>query len=194
MAYNFKDYLIECLHEAPHAWRKGAIAMTVLINVALVGLVYLGWHLDAYPVSYFLIGTSAIALLDVLIIFPFKLWKANKAEIQRLNGNYSGARKRLWELREEGVKLRNDGILTRAAASWNEKFLKWHSEVLEQAAILSMNLRHSLDPIDKIAAENNEPFSLFAIKNDFMLQKNVSVMSEMLSRLYNYLNRTAEPR
>src|SRR5262250_1820358 len=24
MAYSFKDYLIECLREAPHAWRKGA--------------------------------------------------------------------------------------------------------------------------------------------------------------------------
>jgi hypothetical protein len=192
MAYTFKDYLTECLREAPHAWRKGAIAMTILINAALVGLVYLGWHFDAYPVSYFLIGTSAIALLDVLIIVPFKLWKANKAEIDRLNGNYSGARKRLWQLREEGVKLRNEGFATRTADSWTEKFNRWHAEVLEQAAILSMDLRHSLDPVDKIANENNATPVQFALPTNFIHQTNVRVMSEMLSRLYVFLNKTVQ--
>jgi len=188
MAYSFKDYLIECLREAPLAWRKGAIAMTILINLVLVGLVYLGWHLDAYPTSYFLIGTAAIALLDVLTIFPFKLWRANKEEIVKLKGNYSGARKRLWELRDEGVKLRNDGLVARALESWTKKFEKWHSQVLEHAAILSMDLRHSLDPIDKISEENRERV---AVPDPFH-QKRVSVISEMLSRLYKYLNKGTE--
>jgi hypothetical protein len=183
----FKDYLIECAQEAPLAWRKGAVAMTVAINVAMLGLIYLGWHLQAYPISYFLIGTGIIALLDVLIIFPFKLWKANKAEIEALKGNYAGARKRLWELREEGVSLRNEGTTTRVVPSWTDKFDKWHAEVLQQSAILSMDLRHSLDPIDKISPESNEKVGVTNPQH----QKAVSVMSEILVRLYKYLNATA---
>jgi hypothetical protein len=193
LANGVKDYLVECLREAPLAWRKGAVAMTILINAALIGLVYLGWHLDAYPTPYFLIGTSVIAVLDVLVILPFKLWRANKAEIERLKGNYSGARKALWQLRQEGVGLRNDGFSTRTLSSWTSKFEKWRAQVLEQAALLSMDLRHFLGPIDKISEQNNEPLLQFATK-DVQLQKSVSVISEMLSRLSEYLNRTAEPR
>ena len=50
-----------------------------------------------------------------------------------------------------------------------------------------MDLRHSLDPIDKISPENNEVVAV----PDPRHQKNVSVMSEVLSRLYEFLNRTA---
>src|SRR5262249_32934578 len=133
-------------HEAPLAWRKGAIVMTVIVNLVMFGLIYLGWHLQAYPTTYFLIGTGIIALLDVLIIFPFKLWRANKAEIATLRGNYAGARRELWELREQGVTIRNNGLTTRILPSWTKEFEDWHAKVLKQAAILSMDLRHSLDP------------------------------------------------
>jgi len=187
MPYSFKDYVLECVHEAPLAWRKGAIVMTLIINLVMLGLIYLGWHLQAYPTAYFLIGTGIIALLDVLIILPFKLWKANKAEIMTLRGSYTGARKELWELREQGVRIRNDGLTTGMVAPWSKEFGDWHAKVLDQAAILSMDLRHSLDPIDKISPWNNE---VVAVTNP-QHQKNVSVVSEMLSRLYEFLNRTA---
>jgi hypothetical protein len=52
-----------------------------------------------------------------------------------------------------------------------------------------MDLRHSLDPIDKISPNNNERVAVGL--TDRQHQKNVSVMSEMLSRLYEFLNRTA---
>jgi hypothetical protein len=48
-----------------------------------------------------------------------------------------------------------------------------------------MDLRHALDPLDKIAPESNEQAAVV----DAYHQKNVSVMSEILSRLYKYLNR-----
>jgi hypothetical protein len=187
MPYRFRDYVLECVREAPLAWRKGAIAMTIIINLVIFGIIYLGWHLQAYPTTYFLIGTGVIALLDVLIIFPFKLWRANKVEIAALKGKYAGARKELWNLREQGVGIRNDGLTTGMVAPWSKKFEDWHAKVLEQAAILSMDLRHSLDPIDKISPNNNE---VVAVTNP-QHQKKVSVMSEMLSRLYEFLNRTA---
>jgi hypothetical protein len=64
-----------------------------------------------------------------------------------------------------------------------------HSEVLKEASALSMDLRHSLEPVDKIGRQSMEAV---AVPNE-LHQINVSVMSEMLSRLYEYLNRTAEP-
>jgi len=92
----------------------------------------------------------------------------------------------LWELREEGVKLRNEGKITRVIDSWTEQFHAWHAKVLEQSEILSVDLRHSLEPIDKIGPESNEKVAT----NDPFHQKRVSVMSEMLARLYRYLDRS----
>jgi hypothetical protein len=96
------------------------------------------------------------------------------------------ARAALWILREEGVKLRNDGKFTRIINSWTEQFNAWHAKVLEQAEILSVDLRHSLEPIDKISHESNETVAV----NDPFHQKRVSVMSEMLARLYRYLDKS----
>ena len=76
----------------------------------------------------------------------------------------------MWQLREEGVGLRNDGFSTRTLSSWTIKFENWHAQVLEQAALLSMDLRHFLDPIDKISEQNNEPLLQFATK-DVQLQR-----------------------
>src|SRR5262245_49762399 len=79
-----KEYVIACCCEAPNSWRRGSVAMAMIINIALVGILYLGWHLDAYPTSYFLMGAAVIAALDIVLILPYKLWRANRAEIDRL--------------------------------------------------------------------------------------------------------------
>jgi len=65
----------------------------------------------------------------------------------------------------------------------------YHSDVLKIASELSMDLRHSLDPIDKLSRESIETVATLDEKH----QMNVSILSEILSRLYAYLNRTAEP-
>ena len=93
----------------------------------------------------------------------------------------------LWALRKEGVQIRNDGLTTTDTASWADKFETWHARVLDQAQKFSADLRHSLDPIDKISPESNE----VVVANDILHQKNVSVMSEMLARLYKHLDRTS---
>ena len=51
--------------------------VTILINAIMFGGLYLGWKLEAYPTSYFLIGAGAIAVLDVILIL-YKLYRANK--------------------------------------------------------------------------------------------------------------------
>jgi hypothetical protein len=84
MGTELKRYLWACWGQALLSWRKGAVIMTALISLALIAGLYLGWHLSAYPSSYFLIGTGAIAAFDVLAIFPFQLWKANTARMEEL--------------------------------------------------------------------------------------------------------------
>jgi hypothetical protein len=84
MAKGVRDYVIALCCEAPLSWRKGAVVMTVLINAVMIGGLYAGWHFEVYPAQYFIVGATVVAALDVLLIFPFKLWKANTDEIQRL--------------------------------------------------------------------------------------------------------------
>jgi hypothetical protein len=115
-------------------------------------------------------------------------WRADEKK-QGGKVHYAGARKELWIPRDKGVHLRNEGKTTGAFDSWTEKYVAWHSEVLKQASVLSMDLRHSFEPVDKIRPESVEAVALPIKQHEI----NVSVMSEMISRLYEYLNRTAEP-
>ena len=94
-------------------------------------------------------------------------------------------RKTLWELREQGVHLRNRGKTTRTIPSWKGEFDSWHTKVLQQSALLSDDLRHSLDPLDKIAHQEAVGVS------DTQHQLEVSCLSEILARLYRFLSETA---
>lgn len=139
---------------------------------------------SAYPTTIFLVGAGIIAVLDVLVIFPFKLWRANKAEIARLQGNISEDRERLWTLRESGVDLRNEGKNSRLPDQWRPKFDEWHTAALAQAKLVSRDLGHALSPIDKIDEKNQEKVVAW---KDSRHQKKVSIMSEMLDRIYQHL-------
>jgi|1186.fasta_scaffold22578_3 hypothetical protein len=84
MAVGFKDYLWECLSEAPSAFRRGVIAVTILANIAIVGGLYLGWHLNAFSTFQLWSAAAAVAALEVVLILPYRLWKSNKATIRDL--------------------------------------------------------------------------------------------------------------
>jgi len=81
---NLRTYLAECCAQAPHSWRAGSVVMAVLINGALLVGLYVGWHLEAYPIAYFLAGAALVAALDIVLILPFKLWKAERAKLNEL--------------------------------------------------------------------------------------------------------------
>ena len=81
MAGGFKDYLGAVWGQALLSWRKGAVIMTALISIILVGGLYAGWQISAYPTWLFVAGTGAITAFDVLVIFPYQLWKTNTAKI-----------------------------------------------------------------------------------------------------------------
>jgi hypothetical protein len=154
---------------APADFKSRAFAaLAAAAAIAIVFVIFYSWHFLAAPAKMDAEAHGTIADLTL------RLDDREKHE---------RTRKALWQLREQGVKIRNDGLTTTTLDSWTKKFEEWHAKVLEQAAILSVDLRHSLDPIDKISPGCNE---LVAVNNP-VHQKNVSVMSEMLLRLYNYL-------
>lgn len=85
MAGGFGDYLAECLGEVPSAFRRGMIVVTILANILVVAALYLGWHLNAFTALQLASAGVLIAVLEVLVIFPYRLWKANKSNIAELN-------------------------------------------------------------------------------------------------------------
>jgi hypothetical protein len=97
------------------------------------------------------------------------------------------ARAKLWALHEEGVRIRNEGKRIEAPDEpmWTKSYYSWHAAVLYSASIYSTVLQHLLDPIDKIAPRNQE--TVRASSRTHAL--NVSVMSEVLDRLYNHLGK-----
>src|SRR5262245_10782872 len=125
MSDDLKVYLRELVAEAPNSWRKGQVVMAVVINLVIFALLYVGVQFTNYPMPYFIAGTLAVAVLDIVLILPFKLWKANRSEIASLKNAHQHAKSELWKLRREGVDLRNAGRKIRdenLVHEWREKF------------------------------------------------------------------------
>jgi hypothetical protein len=57
---------------------------------------------------------------------------------------------RLWELRKEGVELRNEAIVMPAFPDWKQRYEHWHARVMTDAKIVSVNLRAWLDTLDRV--------------------------------------------
>src|ERR1043166_8445629 len=118
----------------------------------------------------------SLLLVVVILWWLYRyIYRELRAEFQ---ADREELRKKLWDLREEGVQLRNEGIATSAMAAWEVKLNKWHAAVLTQAALVSMDLRRSLDPLDKLPMETTK-------YPDPKHQMNVSVVSEILVRIKN---------
>jgi hypothetical protein len=97
------------------------------------------------------------------------------------------ARAKLCALHEEGVRIRNEGKRIEAPEepAWTKSYYSWHAAVLYNASIYSTVLQHLLDPLDKIAPRNQETVRA----NSRTHALNVSVISEVLDRLYNHLGK-----
>lgn len=65
--------------------------MTLLVNFVLFVALLLGWHFNGYPIAWLLGGATAIALIEVLVFFPFQLWKANTEQITVLKSRLAPA-------------------------------------------------------------------------------------------------------
>jgi hypothetical protein len=80
------------------AFRRGVIAVTALAYIILVGAYLLIGGTFALSTLQLWTGALLIAAIEVLIVFPYRLWKANVTEINALTAiDYSGPD---WTIRE----------------------------------------------------------------------------------------------
>jgi hypothetical protein len=167
----------------------GAAALYFLFD-NIFGNLFYAWLKQELEKYTGLLESDVLAKLSqvsfsLLLVIAIIWWlyryihQALRAEFQ---ADREEQRQKLWELREEGVGLRNDGITTSAMAAWEDKFNTWHAAVLRQAALVSTDLRHSLDPLDKLLMEATK-------FPDPKHQMNVSVVSEILVRIKSYLDK-----
>jgi hypothetical protein len=100
-------------------------------------------------------------------------------DVQREN------RLRLLELREEGVNLHNQRVLTPSDyRPWEQRFEEWHCRILEAANAVNPELRARLSPLRDLPQWDKG----WAINRDHRLAQNM--IWETLDRIEKYLDRT----
>jgi hypothetical protein len=99
----FRTFLAACLQQLPNSWRKGAVVMTALISLVLLGTLYFGWQAEVFPTSLFLVGAGTVAAIDAFVVFPFQLWKTQVVRISELE-----EKRHKQELLDEISKLRGE--------------------------------------------------------------------------------------
>lgn len=86
-----KDYLREMCARAPEAWRIGSVVMSFVIWLIIMCFLLAGYTMTKYPAPIFLTGAGLVTLIDVLIIFQFRLWKSQKLKIAELEEQLSAS-------------------------------------------------------------------------------------------------------
>jgi hypothetical protein len=182
--------------ESEWRWAFGNAMSALLVPGALAAVSgTAAWIIGSSIVDIFLTALVAfviawtVGFLIRLSSLPPEYYYRQVERADRLENEQKQAKAKLWELRETGVALRNNGrklIDETEVAEWTKEFEAWYKAILENALFYSSDLRHALDPLDKIALENRELVNAPHIKNHELY---VSVTSEILARLFKFLNR-----
>jgi hypothetical protein len=126
MVPNIKSYIRALAQEVLPAFRRGVIAVTALAYIILLGAYILIGSTFALSTIQLWTGALVIAIAEVLIVLPYRLWKANVTEINALKSiDYTGPD---WTIRELFYHIMPDG-LTKA-----DNFEKVGLDVLDKLA------------------------------------------------------------
>jgi hypothetical protein len=108
MAPTLKGYIWALAQEVLPAFRRGVIAVTALAYIILVGAYILVGGSFALSTFQLWSGALAIAVAEVIVVLPFRLWKANVTEINALKAvDYSGPD---WTIRELFYYIMPEGL------------------------------------------------------------------------------------
>jgi hypothetical protein len=111
MVPNIKGYISALAQEVLPAFRRGVIAVTALAYIILVGTYLLIGGTFALSTLQLWTGALVIAIAEVLIVLPYRLWKANVAEINALRAiDYTGPD---WTIRELFYHIMPDDLTER---------------------------------------------------------------------------------
>ena len=98
MAPNIKGCLWALAQEVLPAFRRGVVAVTALAYILLAGAYILVGGSFALSTFQLWTGALVIAIAEVLVVLPYRLWKANVTEINTLKSiDYTGPD---WTIRE----------------------------------------------------------------------------------------------
>jgi hypothetical protein len=108
MSPNIKGYLLALIQEVLPAFRRGVIAVTALAYVILAGAYFLVGHTFSLSTFQLWTGALAIAVVEIMVVFPYRLWKANVTELNALKSvDYSGPD---WTIRELFYHIMPEGL------------------------------------------------------------------------------------
>jgi hypothetical protein len=126
-----KTYIVAVCRQFPDSWRRGSFVTGMVISIAAVALLLLGWRFDAVSIVVTACGISLVATFDVLIYFPFQLWKANMAKIKLLEDKIARRLEFVREIRQDGDSGHYFGNITVRNTSDAEKMQRCRCEIAE---------------------------------------------------------------
>ena len=162
---------------------SGLLALVVQPVASMFGLENeaVGW----VPAVLFA-GAFVLLLVVALERAPYQMFTELEAKNDQLKDQLfnrerrQAAIARLWQLRAEGVNLRNETPSDEAA--WTAMYVRWRDQVLADARIVSANLAAWLDTLDQMRPPPSMSPSVSRDHNH-----NRHVMSEILLRMEEFL-------
>lgn len=125
-----------------------------------------------------------------LLFAPAQLQKEADVEIKKLKLEIENKEAKqsvlniLWDLRRQGVKIRNKEIQFNTKKEWNDAFEEWHKSVLSESKKINVNLHNWLEVLDET---HGRPFNVIIWGDDDELK--IRVASEILRRMQRYLEK-----
>lgn len=186
---------------------NSALNWSGIVGVTILGLIA---HRTGYVVtaSEGWSGTAIFALLTTvatflaffafrfLLVVPYQsdLAKLDKIAVLEKKIYDRDVRQqiyaRLWELRKEGVEIRNQPVTQDTFQGWKGRFERWHEQVLNQAKMLSLNFHAWLFTLDRTRPEpstsqaaNEEHLTLRRVQSEILLRLQEFLQAEMMHDL-----------
>lgn len=179
-----------------------AALTTLVVLYFAIGLDSVLEELNGYWVAVFaLVAFAGLVFVWNLILSPWQLQKeADKkiTELEKVIDDREAQQRvlnRLWELRSEGISIRNESIRSEAQfTEWQRRYKEWRENILEAAGKRSENLREWLSRLERMQSPpggleffvGEDPVTGMP---DYEHKRLASIMTEILVRLQKHLER-----
>lgn len=148
-----------------------------------------------------LIVWVGLVFLVNLFLSPLELQKEADAKIFELEGKIDDRERRqlalnkLWQLRSDGIALRNTPVTTEAEfMDWRRRYEEWRENTLQAAEERSVNLREWIKRLERMGPLPNGLTIYVEEADDNGVQKSehyrlARIMTEILVRLQKHLEK-----
>jgi hypothetical protein len=131
VAGEIRTYIIAVCRHVPGSWKRGSFIIEMIVSIAVIILLLLGWRFDAISKVVTVCGISLIVILDILVYFPFQLWKANTDKIKLLEDKIARRLIFVRSVREDGGDGHYFGNITVRNISDAKKMIRCRCEIAE---------------------------------------------------------------